>query len=105
MGNWRDTEVYKTIQLAIPIIMGELAQMSLHLIDTAMVGAISYKHLAAASLVMTAANIPFVIGIGMTISVSQMVSMANCQRDHKLMSNSLFNGLILCTTFALIIYD
>ena len=77
MGNWRDTEVYKTIQLAIPIIMGELAQMSLHLIDTAMVGAISYKHLAAASLVMTAANIPFVIGIGMTISVSQMVSMEN----------------------------
>jgi MATE family multidrug resistance protein len=83
MGNWKGTEVYKTIHLAIPIIMGELAQMSLHLIDTAMVGAISYKHLAAASLVMTAANIPFVIGIGMTISVSQMVSMANGRRDHQ----------------------
>ena len=103
MGNWRDTEVYKTIQLAIPIIMGELAQMSLHLIDTAMVGAISYKHLAAASLVMTAANIPFVIGIGMTISVSQMVSMANGRRDHQLISHYLFNGFILCTAFALII--
>jgi len=84
MSNWKDKEVYKTIQLAIPIIMGELAQMSLHLIDTAMVGAISYKHLAAASLVMTAANIPFVIGIGMTISVSQLVSMANGRRDHQL---------------------
>jgi len=103
MGNWRDTEVYKTIQLAIPIIMGELAQMSLHLIDTAMVGAISYKHLAAASLVMTAANIPFVIGTGMTISVSQMVSMANGRRDHQLISHYLFNGFILCTAFALII--
>ncbi|MEJ0081608.1 MAG: hypothetical protein WDM78_11840 [Puia sp.] len=41
VANWKDKEVYKTIQLAIPIIMGELAQMSLHLIDTAMVGAIS----------------------------------------------------------------
>ena len=89
MGNWKETEVYKTILLAIPIIMGELAQMSLHLIDTAMVGAISYKHLAAASLVMTAANIPFVIGIGMTISVSQMVSMANGRRDHQLISHYL----------------
>jgi MATE family multidrug resistance protein len=103
MDHWKDKEVYKTIQLAIPIIMGELAQMSLHLIDTAMVGAISYKHLAAASLVMTAANIPFVIGIGMTISVSQLVSMANGRRDHQLISHYLFNGFLLCTAFALVI--
>jgi multidrug resistance protein, MATE family len=103
MGNWKETEVFKTIQLAVPIIMGELAQLSLHLIDTAMVGSISYKHLAAASLVMTAANIPFVIGIGMTISVSQMVSMANGRRDHQLISHYLFNGFLLCTVFALII--
>jgi MATE family multidrug resistance protein len=103
MSNWKDKEVYKTIQLAIPIIMGELAQLSLHLIDTAMVGNISYKHLAAASLVMTAANIPFVIGIGMTISVSQLVSMANGRRDHQLISHYLFNGFLLCTAFALVI--
>lgn len=103
MGDWKNTEVYKTIQLALPIITGELAQMSLHLIDTAMVGAISYKHLAAASLVMTAANIPFVIGIGMTISVSQMVSMANGRRDQPLISHYLYNGFLLCTAFALII--
>ena len=103
MAYWKETEVYKTIQLAIPIIMGELAQMSLHLIDTAMVGAISYKHLAAASLVMTAANIPFVIGIGMTISVSQLVSMANGRHDHQLISHYLFNGFLLCTAFALFI--
>jgi multidrug resistance protein, MATE family len=103
MGNWKDKEVFKTIQLAIPIITGELAQVSLHLIDTAMVGAISYKHLAAASLVMTAANIPFVIGIGMTISVSQLVSMANGRRDNALISHYLFNGFLLCTAFALVI--
>lgn len=103
MSSWKETEVYKTIQLAIPIILGELAQMSLHLIDTAMVGGISYRHLAAASLVMTVANIPFVIGIGMTISVSQMVSMANGRRDHQLISHYLFNGFLLCTAFALII--
>jgi MATE family multidrug resistance protein len=103
MNNWKNTEVYKTIQLAIPIIMGELAQMSLHLIDTAMVGSIGYKHLAAASLVMTAANIPFVIGIGLTISVSQLVSMANGRRDHQLISHYLFNGFLLCTSFALLI--
>ena len=103
MSDRKEIEVYKTLKLAIPIIMGELAQMSLHVIDTAMVGGISYKHLAAASLVMTAVNIPFVIGIGLTISVSQMVSMANGRRDHQLISNYLFNGFLLCATFALII--
>lgn len=96
-------EASNTIKLAIPIIIGELAQMALHIIDTAMVGAISYKQLAAAALVINAMNIPFVIGIGMTISVSQMVSMAHGRRDSQLVSHYLFNGFILCTVTAILI--
>jgi MATE family multidrug resistance protein len=96
-------EAKYTIRLAVPIIIGELAQMSLHLIDSAMVGAISYKQLAATSLVISAMNIPFVIGIGMTISVSQMVSMAHGRRDARMVSHYLYNGFVLCTITALII--
>lgn len=97
------TEAFKTIRLALPIIIGELAQMALHIIDTAMVGAISYKQLAAAALVINAMNIPFVLGIGMTISVSQMVSMAHGRRDGQLVSHYFFNGFWLCTATAVII--
>lgn len=97
------TEASKTIKLALPIIIGELAQMALHIIDTAMVGAISYKQLAAAALVVNAMNIPFVLGIGMTISVSQMVSMAHGRRDGQLVSHYFFNGFILCAITAIII--
>jgi multidrug resistance protein, MATE family len=97
------SEAYKTIKLALPIIIGELAQMALHIIDTAMVGAISYKQLAAASLVINAMNIPFVIGLGMTISVSQMVSLAHGRRDSQLVSHYFFNGFILCAITAIII--
>lgn len=96
-------EASNTIKLAVPIIIGELAQMALHIIDTAMVGAISYKQLAAAALVINAMNIPFVIGIGMTISVSQMVSMAHGRRDSQLVSHYLFNGFILCAVTAILI--
>lgn len=96
-------EAFNTIKLAVPIIIGELAQMALHIIDSAMVGAISYKHLAATSLVISAINIPFVLGIGMTISVSQMVSMAHGRRDSQLVSHYLFNGFILCSLTALVI--
>jgi len=96
-------ETSQTIKLALPIIIGELAQMALHLIDSAMVGAISYKQLAAAALVVNAMNIPFVIGIGMTVSVSQMVSLAHGRRDAQLVSHYLFNGFILCAITALVI--
>jgi len=96
-------EASRTIRLAVPIIIGELAQMVLHIIDTAMVGAISYKQLAAASLVINSINIPFVLGIGMTISVSQMVSMAHGRRDAQLVSHYLFNGFCLCAITAVLI--
>ena len=96
-------EAYSTVKLAVPIIIGELAQMSLHIIDSAMVGAISYKQLAATSLVISALNIPFVMGIGMTISVSQMVSMAHGQKDSKKVSHYLYNGFWLCFATAVII--
>lgn len=97
------SEASKTIRLALPIIIGELAQMSLHLIDAAMVGAISYKQLAAAALVLNTLNIPFVFGIGITISVSQMVSMAHGRRDGQLVSHYFFNGFCLCAVSAILI--
>ena len=96
-------EASGTIKLAVPIIIGELAQMSLHIIDSAMVGAISYKQLAATSLVISVMNIPFVFGIGMTISVSQMVSMAHGRHDSRQVSHYLFNGFCLCAVTAILI--
>jgi multidrug resistance protein, MATE family len=96
-------EAFRTLKLAFPIIIGELAQMALHIIDAAMVGAISYKQLAAAALVVNAMNIPFVIGIGMTISVSQMVSLAHGRNDPARVSHYFFNGFWLCTLTAVLI--
>lgn len=96
-------EASQTLRLAFPIIIGELAQMALHIIDSAMVGAIDYKQLAATALVINGVNIPFIFGIGMTISVSQMVSMANGRGDKKAVSHYLFNGFVLCAVTAIII--
>ncbi len=96
-------EARKTLKLAFPIILGELAQMSLGIIDTAMVGAVSYKQLAAAALVMSVVIIPYVFGIGITISVSQMVSMAHGRNDKKMVSHYLYNGFWLCAIAAIII--
>lgn len=97
------SEARKTLQLAFPIILGEVSQMALGIIDSAMVGAVGYKQLAAAALVMSVINIPYVFGIGITISVSQMVSMAHGRNDKKMVSHYLYNGFWLCTISAIII--
>src|SRR5664279_3099939 len=91
------TEAWKTWKLSTPIILGELTQMALGIIDNIMVGSISYKHLAAAALVNSVMNIPFVLGIGMTMSVSQTVSMAHGRKDGLKVSHYLYNGFWLCT--------
>jgi MATE family multidrug resistance protein len=96
-------EAKKTLKLAFPIILGEVAQMTLGIIDSAMVGAVGYKQLAASALVINVMNIPFVFGIGITISVSQMVSMAHGRKDGKLVSHYLFNGFWLCAIAAVLI--
>ncbi|HEY8366617.1 MAG TPA: MATE family efflux transporter [Bacteroidia bacterium] len=97
------SEAKKTWKLSIPIILGEMTQMSLGIIDNMMVGAISYKHLAAAALVLSVMNIPFVLGIGVTFSVSQLVSMANGQRDGFKVSHYLYNGFWLSAIVAVLI--
>ncbi|GAB3025061.1 MATE family efflux transporter [Niabella terrae] len=97
------SEARNTIRLALPIIFGELAQMSLHLIDTAMIGYTGYKQLAAASLVLNVINIPFIFGIGITISVAQMVSLAHGRYDKQLVSHYFYNGCWLCMVCAILI--
>jgi MATE family multidrug resistance protein len=99
----RIPQAKRTLKLAFPIILGEVSQMMLGIIDTAMVGAVNYKQLAAAALVMSVINIPYVFGIGFTISVSQMVSMAHGRRDGKLVSHYLYNGFWLCAISAVAI--
>ena len=96
-------EARQTVHIAIPLILGELAQIALSLIDTAMVGAVNYKQLAAVALVTSVMNIPFVFGIGITLSVSQMVSMAHGENNKSLTSHYFYNGFWLCALFALII--
>lgn len=96
-------EAYKTWKLSLPIIFGELTQMSLGLIDSAMVGAISYKQLAAAALVNSVLIIPFVFGIGLTMSISQKVASAHGRKDAQQVSHYFFNGFCICSFAAIAI--
>src|SRR3546814_10660201 len=78
--------------------------MALSLIDTAMVGAVSYKQLAAAALVMSVVNILFIFGIGMTLSISQMVAMDHERKDGRQVSHFFHNGFWLSAGTTVIIF-
>lgn len=96
-------EITASLKLAYPIILGELAQVALHLIDSAMVGQVSYYHLGASALANNIIHIPFIMGMGLTIAVAQMTSLYQGKHDHKNVSHYFFNGMFIILLAALFI--
>lgn len=68
-----------------------------------MIGAVDYKQLAAASLVLNVISIPQILGMGMAIAVSPMTAIANGQKDTFKASKILFNGFVLTSSVAVFI--
>ena len=101
-------ELSKTLKIAIPLIISNISQMALGLLDSAMIGPIDYRQLAASSLVINVLAIPMVLGLGMMMAISPLVAMANGRRDDYEASKILFNGFLMslvtsCILVALII--
>ena len=89
--------------MLLPLIISNISQVGLGLLDSAMIGAVDYKQLAASSLVLNVIAIPQILGMGMAIAVSPMTAIANGQKDVFKASRVLFNGFFLTTTFAILI--
>lgn len=96
-------EFRRTLRIATPLIISNISQIGLGLIDSAMIGAVDYKQLAASSLVINIVSIPQVLGMGFAIAISPLSAMANGQKDLYRASKVLFNGVILSTIAAVVI--
>ncbi len=96
-------ELWATLRLSIPIIITNMAQIALGLIDSAMVGAITYKQLAASSLALNAIGIPQIICIGLTMAISPLVAIARGRQDAVTASQVLYNGVWQCTIATLLV--
>ena len=86
-------EVRQTLKLGWPIILGNLSQMALGIIDSAMVGAIHSSQLAAASFVNNIITIPLILGIGLTMAISPLVANALGEGDEDKPLRILYNGM------------
>lgn len=96
-------ELKKTLKISVPLIISNVAQIGLGLIDSAMIGAVDYRQLAASSLALNVIVIPQVAGNGIAIAISPLAAIANGQRDVFKASTVLFNGFFLTTLVAVII--
>lgn len=97
------SETSQTLKIALPLILGNITQMALGLIDTAMVGSIDYKQLAAAAFVTNFLAIPHVLGIGLTTALTPLIAIANGQDNPVQVSRYFYNGVILCTIVSILI--
>lgn len=96
-------EFRRTLKVAFPIIISNIAQIGLGLIDSVMIGAVDYKQLAASSIVINIISIPQVLGTGIAIAISPLAAIANGQKNIYKASKVLFNGFLLSTIIAVLI--
>jgi MATE family multidrug resistance protein len=88
-------EISNTLILAIPLMIGNLTQVAYSLIDTAMIGVLGYKELAAASLTANIVAIPQIMGMGLMMAITPLIAIANAQNLPQKATHVLFNGWAL----------
>jgi MATE family multidrug resistance protein len=96
-------EFFATLRLSVPIIITNMAQIALGLIDSAMIGAINYKQLAASSLAINAIGIPQIVCIGLTMAVSPLVAIARGKQDSVQASTIVYNSVWLNIAASLLV--
>jgi len=95
-------EVRQTLRLGWPIILGNMTQIALGIIDSAMVGAIHSSQLAAASFVNNLIALPLILSIGLTTAISPLVASALGEGDKDKPLRILFNGGLIVSLLAVV---
>ena len=103
----RYKEHYKAlIQLGVPIVIGQIGIVVVGLADNMMVGQFNTLHLAAASFVNSAFNIPILFGLGFSYGLTPLVGQFFGRQDKfhigQLLRNSLLVNLCMGLLLTLI---
>lgn len=88
-------ELRNTLRLAIPMIIGQLAIHSLHIIDTAMIGRVGVTEVAAAAFASSLFGMPLLFGFGLATALTILVAQAYGAEDLSGARGILRHGIIL----------
>ena len=93
------THIRETVKLAVPISFGQLGHIMMGIVDSIMVGKVSYASLAAASLVNGLFFLVIVLGIGMSVAATPLIAIAKGAGKNnecgKILNHSLIVNIIL----------
>ena len=91
-----------TLALGVPMIMGQLGQMLLHIIDAVMIGRLGVLPLAAVAFGGNIMGFILVIGYGLSVAVSILVARSFGRGDLAQCSDVLRHGISIVVLYALI---
>lgn len=97
------SQARSTLVLALPIMAGQVSQMGIGLVDSAMVGHYSTLALAASALALNVSNIPAVFGFGAMSGLSVRVAQAQGAGDDERTAELLRHGMWLSLWLGLLI--
>lgn len=93
-----------TLQLALPLMIGQVSQMLLGVADTVMVGHLGVSDLAALTFASSMFHVPFVFGIGLLTGISVFTSNSRGAGDPAGARGSCRNGLYLAIALGLVLF-
>ena len=99
----------ETIKLAIPVAIGQLGHIMLGITDSIMVGQVGAVPLAASSLVNGIAFLIIVFGLGMTLAITPLVSIARGRGEDDqcgviLRQSLLVNSVVIIVLLGIILF-
>ena len=97
------TDFKETIKLAWPVSLGQLGHVTLGVVDSVMVGQVGTDSLAAASLVNGLFFLVIVLGIGMTMATTPLVSIAKGENSFNKCSIILNQSIIVNVVFSILL--
>lgn len=85
----------KNLNLAIPVILGQMGQVTVNLADNMMVGHVGTVELAAASFAINVFHIGMLFGLGITFGLTPLVGQSLNANSPDTMGGWLKNGLLV----------
>lgn len=89
------------LRLAVPVMIAQLGQMSVQLVDTIMVGQLGAVPLAAVSFANSLMMPIMMIGTGVAMGLTPLVSRAYAREDFSRVQSLLKNSIVLNTLLAI----
>jgi MATE family multidrug resistance protein len=94
ISNFKDN-FSKTFSLAFPVMLSQLGQVLVGVADSMMVGRLGAEPLAAASLANSIFFVVLMFGIGVSMSITPLVAMADGKNNPKRISRLFNHGFVI----------